>query len=38
MNVAFRGCQMRYSRNFRVFAGLVAFLAGVINFGIYWKI
>ncbi len=27
--------EMRYSRNFRVFAGLVAFLAGVINFGIY---
>jgi len=27
--------EMRYSRNFRVFAGLVAFLAGIINFGIY---
>ena len=27
--------EMRYSRNFRVFAGLVAFLAGIVNFGIY---
>jgi len=27
--------EMRYSRNFRVFAGLVAFLSGLINFGIY---
>lgn len=27
--------EMRYSRNFRVFAGLVAFTAGVINFGIF---
>jgi len=27
--------EMRYSRNFRVFAGLLAFLAGIINFGIY---
>ena len=27
--------EMRYSRNFRVFAGLVAFLSGIINFGIF---
>ena len=27
--------EMRYSRNFRVFAGLVAFLAGIVNFGIF---
>ena len=27
--------EMRYSRKFRVFAGLVAFLAGVINFAIF---
>jgi SSS family solute:Na+ symporter len=27
--------EMRYSRGFRVFAGLVAFLSGIINFGIY---
>ena len=27
--------EMRYSRNFRVFAGLVAFTAGVLNFGIF---
>jgi len=27
--------EMRYSRNFRVFAGLVAYLAGIINFGIF---
>jgi len=27
--------EMRYSRGFRVFAGLVAFLAGIVNFGIY---
>ncbi|MCZ6837455.1 MAG: sodium:solute symporter [Planctomycetota bacterium] len=27
--------EMRYSRNFRVFAGLVAFIAGIVNFGIY---
>ncbi|MFN8176856.1 MAG: sodium:solute symporter [bacterium] len=27
--------EMRYSRNFRVLAGLVAFLSGIINFGIY---
>jgi SSS family solute:Na+ symporter len=27
--------EMRYSRSFRVFAGLVAFLSGIINFGIY---
>ena len=27
--------EMRYSRNFRVFAGIMAFLAGIINFGIF---
>jgi SSS family solute:Na+ symporter len=27
--------EMRYSRNFRVFAGLVAYLSGMINFGIF---
>lgn len=27
--------EMRYSRNFRVFSGLVAYLAGIINFGIF---
>jgi len=27
--------EMRYSRNFRVFAGVVAYLAGIINFGIF---
>ena len=27
--------EMRYSRNFRVFAGLTAFLSGIVNFGIY---
>jgi len=27
--------QRRYSRGFRVFAGLIAFLAGLINFGIF---
>jgi len=27
--------ELRYSRNFRVFAGLVAFVAGIINFGIF---
>ncbi len=27
--------EVRYSRNFRVFAGLVAFLAGILNFGIF---
>ncbi len=27
--------EMRYSRNFRVFAGIVAFLAGIINFGVF---
>lgn len=27
--------EMRYSRNFRVFAGLLAFLAGIVNFGIF---
>ncbi len=27
--------EMRYSRNFRVFSGLISFLAGVINFAIF---
>ena len=27
--------EMRYSRNFRVFAGLVAFVSGIINYGIF---
>lgn len=27
--------EMRYSRNFRVFAGIVAFVSGIINFGIF---
>ncbi len=27
--------EARYSRNFRVFSGLVAYLAGIINFGIF---
>ena len=27
--------ERRYSRNFRVFAGLVAFVAGIVNFGIF---
>ena len=27
--------QKRYSRNFRIFTGIVAFLAGIINFGIF---
>ena len=27
--------EMRYSRNFRVFAGLLAYVAGIINFGIF---
>ncbi len=27
--------EMRYSRNFRVFAGIVAFVGGIINFGIF---
>ncbi|NWF51336.1 MAG: sodium:solute symporter [Ignavibacteriaceae bacterium] len=27
--------EIRYSRNFRIFAGLVAFLSGIINFGIF---
>ena len=27
--------EIRYSRNFRVFAGLLAFFAGIINFGIF---
>ena len=27
--------EIRYSRNFRVFAGLLAFISGLINFGIF---
>ncbi|MEZ6084133.1 MAG: sodium:solute symporter [Phycisphaerae bacterium] len=27
--------EMRYSRNFRIFAGVLAFVAGLINFGIF---
>lgn len=27
--------EIRYSRNFRIFTGLLAFIAGVINFGIF---
>jgi len=27
--------EMRYSRNFRIFTGMLAFLAGIINFGIF---
>jgi SSS family solute:Na+ symporter len=27
--------EKRYSRNFRVFAGVIAFLSGIINFGIF---
>jgi SSS family solute:Na+ symporter len=27
--------EMRYSRRFRIFTGMVAFLAGIINFGIF---
>ncbi len=27
--------EMRYSRNFRIFAGILAFVAGLVNFGIF---
>ena len=27
--------EMRYSRSFRIFAGLIAFICGVVNFGIF---
>ncbi|NIM00736.1 MAG: sodium:solute symporter, partial [Acidobacteria bacterium] len=27
--------ERRYSRNFRVFAGIVAFVSGIVNFGIF---
>lgn len=27
--------EMRYSKNFRVFAGILAFISGIINFGIF---
>ncbi len=27
--------EMRYSRNFRVFAGMIAFISGLVNFGIF---
>ena len=27
--------EVRYSRNFRVFAGIIAFVSGIINFGIF---
>jgi SSS family solute:Na+ symporter len=27
--------EMRYSRSFRVFAGIVAFISGIINFGVF---
>ena len=30
--------EKRYSRNFRIFAGIVAFFAGIINFGIFPKL
>jgi solute:Na+ symporter, SSS family len=27
--------EMRYSRNFRVFAGIICFISGIVNFGIF---
>lgn len=27
--------EMRYSKNFRIFAGLICFLSGIVNFGIF---
>jgi SSS family solute:Na+ symporter len=27
--------EMRYSKNFRIFAGIIAFVSGIINFGIF---
>ena len=27
--------EMRYSRNFRVFAGMIAFISGIINYGVF---
>lgn len=27
--------EMRYSKNFRIFAGLIAYLSGIVNFGIF---
>lgn len=30
--------EMRYSRNFRVLAGIICFIAGVVNFGIFPKV